>query len=77
MIQAPDPLNPARKNTYVEVNAGSALGGYGLLCFDNVDTEMAQVLCRCAKPHPRFFLSQRPSPLKTYKGYKCHICKQL
>ena len=68
LIDSPDPLNPARRNTYVEVNAGSTLGGYGLLCFDNVDVEMAQVVCRCASPDPKFFLSYRSSPLRTYKG---------
>jgi len=68
MIESPDPLNPTRKNTYVEVNAGRELGGYGLLCLDDVDAEMAQVLCRCANPDPKFLLSYRSSPLTAYKG---------
>jgi len=56
LISVPNIRSPEHPTTYVEVNGGSAVGGYGLLCVDDVDIEMGQVLCWCAKPDPKFFL---------------------
>jgi len=68
-ISEADPLNPARQNTYVEVNGGSAVGGYGLLCVDDVDIEMGQILCRHTKPDPKFFRLYFSAKHASYRGF--------
>ena len=70
LISVPNIRSPEHPTTYVEVNGGSAVGGYGLLCVDDVDIEMGQVLCRCSKPDPKFFRRHFPLNHAYYKGFK-------
>ena len=53
-------------DNHVEV-AVSSNHGYGLVCYDDVDTMMSSVLCR-SLPDPKFLVTYQSSKVASYTG---------
>jgi len=60
-----DIRNPNLINNFVEV--ADAEMNYGLLCYDDVDTKMLEVICRSSSI-PQFLLTHRRITNTLYKG---------